>query len=151
MFLYFAGCQLSEEGCDSLWESIWCGSSRHSYCLCKKKNQFLNWLFPHSKKKLVPVLQLSSWQIHVLLLGGYFSLLFQINLPFCIHMTGPLGSVLSQCRTGISGIEADVSCKTPGSVGVWRRTSWYGYLWCKYLPNFKSWIVKHNSFAFHKK
>lgn len=38
-------------------------------------------------------------------------------------MTGPLGSVLSQCRTGISGIEADVSCKTPGSVGVWRRTS----------------------------
>lgn len=31
-----AGCELSEEGCDSLWESIWCGSSWYNHCLCKK-------------------------------------------------------------------------------------------------------------------
>ena len=33
---HIAGCELSEEGCDSLWESIWCGSSRYNHRLCKK-------------------------------------------------------------------------------------------------------------------
>lgn len=31
-----AGCELSEEGRDSLWEGIWCGSSWYNHCICKK-------------------------------------------------------------------------------------------------------------------
>lgn len=31
-----AGCELSEEGRDSLWEGIWCGSSWYNHRICKK-------------------------------------------------------------------------------------------------------------------
>ena len=39
-----AGCELSEEGRDSLWESIWCGSSWYNHCLCKKMTPLISLL-----------------------------------------------------------------------------------------------------------